>query len=139
MDRKYQAYLLSDEWKDRKNQRIKIEGFRCRMCQGTGTPWNPLTVHHFDYHHVYDEDPWRDLVCLCEACHSRIHWLMNRPTSADGERGWCDTLSYVPEVLAPSMNASRVEVVYLPTEKGFKKAQTPEEVKATIYKGNEDE
>lgn len=69
MDKKeYSDYLESDEWKARRDYRLKKDGYRCAIC-GTG---KNLQVHHITYERVKNE-LIDDLVTVCESCHNGIH------------------------------------------------------------------
>lgn len=96
----YETYLQSEEWRQKARQRMEIDGYRCQMCGSSGTMFNKLNVHHLTYHHLYNEDPWKDLVVLCSSCHSAIHRMMNRRT-AETRHGWKDTITeyvkHIPE------------------------------------------
>lgn len=92
---KYEEYILnSPEWQKKRMERLIIDEFRCQQCGAEQSRLNPLQVHHLDYHHLYHENPDKDLVTLCKCCHIRVHRMMNRVTnSKTGQRGWKDTLS----------------------------------------------
>lgn len=64
----YQKYIESDEWKEVRNDRIFLDGYKCRMC---GSAMN-LVVHHITYERVPNED-MDDLITLCRDCHNRLH------------------------------------------------------------------
>ncbi len=92
--RNYAEYLESPEWKAKVEERAKIDKYRCCMCGASGTRTNGLECHHVTYRNIYHEDVFTDLLTLCRDCHCAVHRMMNRQTSADGKRGWSDTLSY---------------------------------------------
>lgn len=70
---KYAAYLLSDEWKAKREKVLKRDKYRCKICKST----KKLNVHHKTYKRIYNER-LRDLVTLCqEPCHRRIHERYN--------------------------------------------------------------
>lgn len=97
---KYEQYLLSEAWKQKRKQRLKIDNYKCQMCGCTGTMNNRLTVHHFTYHNLFNEDVEKDLVTLCQVCHKSVHRMMNRITDTRTmKHGWKDTISaYVDHV-----------------------------------------
>jgi len=66
--KEYNDYLQSDEWKARRDYRLKKDGFRCAIC-GTG---KNLQVHHITYERIQNE-LIDDLVTLCESCHNGVH------------------------------------------------------------------
>ena len=87
----YFRYLKSPAWQAKRQKRIKIDGHRCCMCGRTDEE-TILTVHHIRYNTFQNEDPYRDLITLCENCHTSVHVLMNRVTgiNPDGSirHGW---------------------------------------------------
>lgn len=63
----YGAYLNSPEWRKRRNDALRRDGFRCQRCSAT----RRLQVHHLTYVRVGHEDP-DDLVTLCARCHKHV-------------------------------------------------------------------
>lgn len=65
---RYNQYLLSDEWKSKREIVIK----RCGgICQGCGI--NKVEhIHHLTYERLFDEMLF-DLVGVCRSCHQKIH------------------------------------------------------------------
>ena len=94
MTPEYESYLKSDEWRDKKNRRMKIDGYKCRACGST----HNLQVHHLNYYSVGHEDVWKDIATICDDCHVLIHNFMSRPTgiNTDGsiKYGWQTTLPW---------------------------------------------
>ena len=64
----YTKYIESEEWKEKREDRIILDGYKCRMC---GSAKN-LVVHHITYENAPNEDMF-DLVTLCKACHNELH------------------------------------------------------------------
>jgi hypothetical protein len=64
----YQAYLLSPEWKVRRDERINAAGRRCQVCNSP----DRLNCHHRTYERIGRELP-EDLFVLCEVCHGIFH------------------------------------------------------------------
>jgi hypothetical protein len=65
---KYQAYLLSEQWKNKRTKVLKRAQGICEGCLDV-----PATeVHHRSYEHVFDELLF-ELVALCEECHRKTH------------------------------------------------------------------
>lgn len=95
---RYEDYLLTTEWKEKAQKRIEIDEGKCQMC---GTTEN-IHVHHLTYHDIFHENPYTDLVCLCEKHHKAVHRMMNRINNEFGRRGWRDTLSYAEVTLKES-------------------------------------
>ena len=95
----YEQYIISDEWKSKRNQRCEIDNYKCCMCGSSGTMNNPLQCHHITYRNLYKENVYTDLLTLCKNCHKSVHTMMNRVTSKDGRKGWKDSLSISNYVL----------------------------------------
>ena len=66
----YGDYLNSDWWKQRSERTKKLAGYKCELC-GSG---DGLQVHHLAYYNLGHEDD-KQLLCLCQNCHHRIHHL----------------------------------------------------------------
>ena len=84
----YVLYLKSDQWSQKRQQRLAIDDYTCQMCGCKGTQQNPLQIHHFTYHDATDEDVYKSLVTVCRDCHKMIHKMMCRKTDRYGRRGW---------------------------------------------------
>lgn len=61
-------YYQSSKWAEKRNARLKIDGFKCAKCGFT----RALEVHHINYERFGDEDVHRDLITLCKKCHNEI-------------------------------------------------------------------
>lgn len=94
----YLSYLQSEKWREIARKRAEIDNFRCCMCGSKGTRNNPLQVHHLAYHHLGNEDVWRDVLTLCKSCHQGVHVMMNRRT-AENRHGWKDDVKVSNHVL----------------------------------------
>jgi hypothetical protein len=65
----YIDYLRSDTWQRLRSERLKIDGYKCQRC---GRPFD-LQVHHLYYPlELGTEDPYRDLITLCDMCHETV-------------------------------------------------------------------
>lgn len=62
------TYYQSPAWAAKRNERLKIDGYRCAKCGFT----RALEVHHINYERVFREDVSRDLITLCKKCHGEI-------------------------------------------------------------------
>ena len=68
----YQDYLKSKQWADLKTKfRKKIKTRRCQFCGAMGE----LHIHHRTYVRL-GRERFKDLVQLCDPCHSAIHDLV---------------------------------------------------------------
>lgn len=70
----YQAYLNSDAWKEIRNKRVKMDGYKCQVCGSSSN----LEVHHLTYEHKYHEN-MDDLITLCDKCHRKVHGKSEEP------------------------------------------------------------
>jgi hypothetical protein len=61
-------YYKSPEWAEKRNARLKLDGFKCAKCGFT----RALEVHHINYDRYGNEDVSRDLITLCKKCHQEI-------------------------------------------------------------------
>ena len=66
LDKMYEQYLLSPEWKKIRGERLKIDNFMCVICKSKDN----LQVHHINYN---DFDNLDNLRTLCKKCHEDIH------------------------------------------------------------------
>lgn len=64
----YADYLMSPEWKARREVEIERAGNRCELCNSPG----PFHVHHRTYERRGNEAPG-DLIVLCPPCHQSFH------------------------------------------------------------------
>ena len=74
---RYEGYLMSQRWADKRQQKLEEENYTCEKC-GYNPNWStspiyvPLDVHHLTYDNLGDE-PLEDLQVLCRSCHMLIH------------------------------------------------------------------
>ena len=61
-------YYNSPEWAAKRNERLRLDGYRCAKCGFT----RALEVHHINYERLFQEDVSRDLITLCKKCHNEI-------------------------------------------------------------------
>lgn len=66
--RLYHEYLISKEWKDKRNELLDIVWHKCEAC------WSieKLICHHGSYDKVWYE-PLHHLFILCDTCHTEYH------------------------------------------------------------------
>lgn len=67
----YQEYLLTREWRLRREQKLQSVEHHCQGCEWQGPP---LEVHHRCYDWVGDE-LLQDLTVYCRECHQRQHGI----------------------------------------------------------------
>lgn len=65
---KYQRYLMSPVWAEKRAKRLKKDGHKCFMCKTE----KRLKVHHLHYDTLYSESN-KCLVTLCTDCHDKAH------------------------------------------------------------------
>lgn len=88
---RYDAYMNSPEWQQKRIARLNIDGFRCVMCGAKGSKTEPLQIHHLcSYRKLGSENVYVDLVSLCPTCHKAVHRMMKRVTDCFGNRGWTE-------------------------------------------------
>jgi len=68
LEGRYHTYLLSSDWRKKRNKVIRRDGFRCSICGSEKL----LEVHHLTYDHVFVEK-LTELVTLCSHCHRVLH------------------------------------------------------------------
>ena len=64
----YESYIRSSEWQEKRQERLRIDGFTCKAC-GTN---KDLQVHHLTYDRLSKEN-MDDLITLCADCHKKEH------------------------------------------------------------------
>lgn len=65
----YTSYIHSNEWRQKANKRLDLDGHICQVCGAPATE-----VHHMTYDNFMAE-PMEDLVSLCKACHEKAEEL----------------------------------------------------------------
>lgn len=65
----YIYYMKSEEWKQKSDERRKIDNYECVMCGCIGE----LQVHHITYKRLTCENVYTDLVTVCPRCHVLLH------------------------------------------------------------------
>ena len=68
MTKEYRDYLLSFEWRAKKDELIKLYKHRCCNCGSD----EKLEVHHMTYINIFYEKN-EDLRVLCSSCHKLWH------------------------------------------------------------------
>ena len=63
----YDLYLSSDAWRDKKEQVLKRDGYRCVRCNSPATE-----VHHKTYDSI-GKEPLSDLTSVCKPCDGDFH------------------------------------------------------------------
>ena len=65
----YKEYLKTPIWQELRSARLKIDGYKCQRCR---RPFG-LQIHHLRYpKKLGTEDPYTDLITLCDRCHDEI-------------------------------------------------------------------
>ena len=66
-EQKYQEYIRSPEWKQKRREALERVDHKCQKCGHT--KWSRrLNVHHLTYEHLMNEPP-EDLKVVCTVCH----------------------------------------------------------------------
>lgn len=74
---KYGQYIASPAWREKRQQRLNLDGYRCVVCKGDGSEYQ-LEVHHITYEHFGDEDVLHDLITVCSRCHTLFTEVQRR-------------------------------------------------------------
>jgi len=64
----YKKYIHSDEWQQKRKERLSLDNHRCKNCGGKVG----LEVHHKNYDSLFNEDVTSDLITQCKECHDKI-------------------------------------------------------------------
>jgi hypothetical protein len=120
---KYQAYLCSPEWWEKRSQAINNAKGRCEKCYSKAA----TCVHHLTYARKYNELP-KDLMALCDDCHETIHAKSEKQPPKDQANQSANTERWKPNLDCPKdrymyvrkMDCRQVEVLkvfyFLPEE-----------------------
>jgi predicted HNH restriction endonuclease len=82
----YKEYMKSAEWREKRQQRIKIDNM-CVMCHRPLNQIRSVQVHHIRYPERFGtENVYSDLCTLCGSCHIKIHNYYNRIKSPQNKR-----------------------------------------------------
>lgn len=65
----YDEYLLSKEWKEKRDACFALKGKMCQFCGSI----KKLHIHHATYKNFKNEDVENDLYVLCIKCHDEYH------------------------------------------------------------------
>lgn len=68
----YQAFIASNEWKEKAYAAKKRAGWRCQLCNRCGYKGKGLHAHHRTYERLTNEEPG-DITVLCASCHAKFH------------------------------------------------------------------
>lgn len=76
--KQYEEYLKSEEWEQKKEQRMKLDNHSCVMCGRNREDCRTLQVHHISYQRLGHENIFTDLCTVCGSCHKKLHNYYNR-------------------------------------------------------------
>ncbi len=65
---KYQEYLRSPEWREKRSRVMRRASYLCEMCGER----RATEVHHLTYDRIFREE-LDDLKAICRECHKTIH------------------------------------------------------------------
>lgn len=74
----YLRYIQSDEWKRKREARLRLDNYRCAMCFRGIEDGVMLECHHISYERLGNELIGHDLVTLCKEDHERMHNYFKR-------------------------------------------------------------
>lgn len=103
----YKDYLLSDDWKIRRECRLQMDGFECALCGSS----EKLNVHHKHYHNIFHEDVRRDLITLCQRCHSAYHGKGNPVETMDESLDSIGVVDYEGTYYLPKSHRDIIEIL----------------------------
>lgn len=73
--KRYEVYILSKWWEERKNDYYKVYGYKCELCGKA----NRIHLHHIWYgEHGKESD--QQLIALCQKHHKEFHDIYGRGT-----------------------------------------------------------
>ena|SRR5215471_5608984 len=72
---KYQEYLESDRWKEKRRDVFASQGRFCAKC---GETQEQLHIHHLTYER-FGNERIEDLQVLCKSCHLKHHKIQRQP------------------------------------------------------------
>lgn len=79
----YNQYITSAAWEAKKEERKKVDNYRCVCCgRSEEHTRRGLQVHHITYERLGRENVYTDLCTVCGSCHKKIHAYYNRKRSA---------------------------------------------------------
>jgi Pyruvate/2-oxoacid:ferredoxin oxidoreductase delta subunit len=64
----YQAYIRSEDWRQKAERAKKRAGYRCQVCNHGTSDGRLLEAHHRTYERLGNEQPM-DITVLCDECH----------------------------------------------------------------------
>jgi hypothetical protein len=70
---KYNRYLLTPEWQDKRERVLERDAYLCQACLKR----RASQAHHLNYKRVFNE-PLFDLVAVCTTCHTALHPHMDK-------------------------------------------------------------
>lgn len=112
MDTRYQIYLQSPEWQQRRVGCFIRADHKCEGCEQGG----PLQVHHLTYARIFAE-PLADLMALCRRCHELVEALISE--------GKIERMGESPALRIATRNALNGIFPVPPPKIGKKKARDP--------------
>ena len=77
---RYEEYISSREWKEKRKQIAIKRNFICEMCKEKVK--ENFHVHHLTYENFTNEKD-EDLMLLCQKCHEKIHYRENDAKNDD--------------------------------------------------------
>ena len=90
----YKRYIRSYEWKQKEQDRMKIDDYKCVMCgRPSEKTRHGLQVHHITYRNLGHEEVLTDLVTLCAPCHRKMHNYLSRIRSIEDIKDQSDNNS----------------------------------------------
>ena len=132
----YDQYLLSSEWREKREKALEEQGRRCCICGATDN----LHVHHLAYVEVDGRD-MSPVRVLCQSCHKRVHASSDYITGKFGiiiealfSAVIADTMAVLWKGNIPAGSTTRLKGILVDE---FKRSQgLPATLAPAIYKAN---
>ncbi len=78
MDKNYQNYLESEDWKEKVREKAEEFDNICQLCFNNVRGRGGGQLHHINYNSLFNEQE-QDLIFICNECHLETHNLNNKP------------------------------------------------------------
>lgn len=106
-----QKYYQSTQWRQKRQERLKLDGHRCRFCDEDGTNYH-LEIHHrpSSYAKIPNESVINDLITVCVFCHNIITERIRRRRYEGHKIQIQYELSNVVERMDKDVESSKVSI-----------------------------
>lgn len=107
----YERYINSNEWRIKRQKRLEIDKFECRLCEEKGDNYR-LEVHHKpnSYDKIPNESVEDDLTTVCARCHNAITDIIRRDRFSSREYTVETIQVSIERKITNNVEKSRVQV-----------------------------